>query len=451
MRLALSLALALLAPTLAAQPAADWHLQDPASGVPGIALEAAYDLLDGMAPREVVVAIIDSGVDAEHPDLAPVMWVNADEVAGNGVDDDANGYVDDVHGWSFLGGADGRNVGPERLEIARLVAACRAAATPEPACADYEAAFEAEVAELRQAAANLFPVHAQMKGADSLLAARFPDTYDPAGDVAALNVGGDVEAEGAKRMLSFLSPCRAPPSPSSTGTSPTSGSAWSTTSTRTSTPAPSSATTSRTSPSATTATPTPKAPDASHGTGVAGLVAAARGKRPRHRRHRAEHGCGRAGADHGRPRRARRRRVRQGHRQRDLLRGGQRRAHHQHELRQGLQPGQERRGRGRAVRRRQRRPPRARRRERREGPHAGPQLPDGPHAGRRPRLDVDRGRRELGRRRGPRGGVLQLRAGRRGPLRAGRRGDVPRARRARRRSPTGPALPRRSWRAWPPS
>ncbi len=206
MRFTLAFALAFLALPLAAQPAApaeDWHLADPASGTPGIALDAAYELLAGKTPQEVVVAIIDSGVDSAHPDLAPIMWVNEAEIAGNGEDDDGNGYADDIHGWSFLGGASGENVGAERLEIARLVAACRAAAVADPECAEYETALEEKLGEINAQAANLFPVHAQMRGADSLLAARFPDTYDR-DDVTVLDVAGDIEADQAKRMLSFL-------------------------------------------------------------------------------------------------------------------------------------------------------------------------------------------------------------------------------------------------------
>ena len=64
----------------------------------------------------MIVAIIDSGVDAEHEDLKEIMWTNPGEVAGNGIDDDKNGYVDDIHGWNFIGNKDGRNVGPDNLE-----------------------------------------------------------------------------------------------------------------------------------------------------------------------------------------------------------------------------------------------------------------------------------------------------------------------------------------------
>jgi subtilisin family serine protease len=68
----------------------------------------------------VTVAVIDSGIDTLHEDLKPVLWKNEDEVPGNGKDDDGNGYVDDVHGWNFIGGKDGRNVKQDSYEGARV-------------------------------------------------------------------------------------------------------------------------------------------------------------------------------------------------------------------------------------------------------------------------------------------------------------------------------------------
>ncbi|HEX5520171.1 MAG TPA: S8 family peptidase [Longimicrobiaceae bacterium] len=113
---------------IAAGPAANWWLLDPQSdGVPGIGAERAYrELLAGRTPkRSVTIAIIDSGVDIDHPDLRPNIWTNAREVAGNGKDDDRNGYPDDVHGWDFLGNRDGRDIEYDTYEVTRLYAALR--------------------------------------------------------------------------------------------------------------------------------------------------------------------------------------------------------------------------------------------------------------------------------------------------------------------------------------
>lgn len=98
-----------------------FHLDFQQDGVPGISTDRAYnELLKGRQSQTVVVAVIDSGVDYDHQDLKDNMWVNEDEIPNNGIDDDRNGYIDDIHGWNFIGGRDGRNVDNENLEVVRL-------------------------------------------------------------------------------------------------------------------------------------------------------------------------------------------------------------------------------------------------------------------------------------------------------------------------------------------
>lgn len=85
----------------------NWFLLDPIDdGIMGTGTEKAYEkLLQGKSPKAtIVVAVIDSGIDIDHEDLQGKIWINEDEIAGNGIDDDKNGYVDDVHGWNFIGG-----------------------------------------------------------------------------------------------------------------------------------------------------------------------------------------------------------------------------------------------------------------------------------------------------------------------------------------------------------
>ncbi|MFK5957557.1 MAG: S8 family peptidase [Lutibacter sp.] len=88
--------------------------------IPGMSLDKAYKFLEGKKGVTVIVGVIDSGIDINHEDLKDNIWTNPKEIAGNGIDDDKNGYVDDIHGWNFLGG---NGVGaPEQLEITRLYA-----------------------------------------------------------------------------------------------------------------------------------------------------------------------------------------------------------------------------------------------------------------------------------------------------------------------------------------
>ena len=98
----------------------NWFLLDPATdSVQGVSVEKTYaTLLKGKTSRKVIVAVIDSGIDIDHEDLKDVIWVNEDEIPGNGIDDDNNGYIDDVHGWNFIGGKSGE-VNAETLEVTR--------------------------------------------------------------------------------------------------------------------------------------------------------------------------------------------------------------------------------------------------------------------------------------------------------------------------------------------
>jgi subtilisin family serine protease len=88
--------------------------------IPGMSLDKAYKFLEGKKGVTVVVSVIDSGIDIEHEDLKDVLWTNPNEIAGNGIDDDKNGYIDDIYGWNFLGGNG--DAAPEQLEITRIVA-----------------------------------------------------------------------------------------------------------------------------------------------------------------------------------------------------------------------------------------------------------------------------------------------------------------------------------------
>tara|TARA_R110002073_G_scaffold40547_6_gene115360 strand:+ start:9017 stop:10762 length:1746 start_codon:yes stop_codon:yes gene_type:complete len=88
--------------------------------IPGMSLDKAYDFVKNKNGNVVIVGVIDSGIDVEHEDLKNVVWTNTGEIAGNQKDDDNNGYVDDIHGWNFLGGAKGQS-NPEQLEMTRMV------------------------------------------------------------------------------------------------------------------------------------------------------------------------------------------------------------------------------------------------------------------------------------------------------------------------------------------
>ncbi|WP_454943944.1 S8 family peptidase [Capnocytophaga granulosa] len=110
------------------------------SGYPGISLAEAYKALKGRKAQTVIVGVVDSGVDINHEDLKSIIWTNPKEIPNNGIDDDKNGYVDDVHGWNFLG-----EINQDNLEYVRIL---KKGDTSDP---DYKRAEEKYEKEFKDA------------------------------------------------------------------------------------------------------------------------------------------------------------------------------------------------------------------------------------------------------------------------------------------------------------
>ena len=147
--------------------------------VPGMSVDKTYaELIKNRKGEIVIVGVIDSGVDIDHEDLKNVLWTNPGEIAGNGIDDDKNGFIDDVHGWNFLG-----NIIGENMEFVRIIrklgpkyegkSDSSISAADRKEFATYEKAkaeFEKELAETKmnseryqQMASQLKPAHEAMK------------------------------------------------------------------------------------------------------------------------------------------------------------------------------------------------------------------------------------------------------------------------------------------------
>lgn len=100
-----------------------WYHKDFAStNVYGVNTQNAYKFLEskGLKAKPVIVGVLDSGVEVDHPGLIKNMWTNVNEIPNNGKDDDGNGYIDDVHGWNFIGGKNG-DITDDNLEVTRVV------------------------------------------------------------------------------------------------------------------------------------------------------------------------------------------------------------------------------------------------------------------------------------------------------------------------------------------
>src|SRR5690606_18397295 len=125
------------------------HLDILRDTVPGMSVDRAYEeIIKDKVGKKVIVAVIDSGIEIDHEDLKPQIWINPKEIDGNGKDDDKNGYVDDIHGWNLLGSAN-----EEQLEMARIVGRGD----------DGSAEFQRAKAELEKKRAELKPAQERLE------------------------------------------------------------------------------------------------------------------------------------------------------------------------------------------------------------------------------------------------------------------------------------------------
>ena len=159
----------------------DWQLLDVSDRVVGIsARKAERELLAGKEPkRTVLVAVIDGGIDTAHAALKPHLWSNPKETPGNAKDDDNNGYVDDVRGWNFIGGKDGKDVQYDLLEVTRVWMRCNktpnagpTAKLPAPdptTCKRAAEEYEKVKAENQQMAQQITQIDAVMTRANEIL------------------------------------------------------------------------------------------------------------------------------------------------------------------------------------------------------------------------------------------------------------------------------------------
>src|SRR5680860_947229 len=136
------------------------HLDLVTDTIPGMSVDKAYEeIIKNKKGDKVIVAVLDSGIDLKHEDLADVLWTNKDEKPGNNKDDDNNGYVDDIHGYNFLG--DSYN---EQLEAARIVRLKLGDASTQ---AKAKAEVEKKYAEAQQQKQQYEQIQQVVKNADA--------------------------------------------------------------------------------------------------------------------------------------------------------------------------------------------------------------------------------------------------------------------------------------------
>ncbi|MBA3649610.1 MAG: S8 family serine peptidase [Chitinophagales bacterium] len=193
----------------------DWfHLDPKLDHYYGVSDNRAYsELLKNLTRHTVIVAIIDGGTDVEHPDLKANVWTNPKEISGNGIDDDGNGYIDDIHGWNFIGGKDG-DVQYDNLEITRVYRDLNArfgnsdSSKISPADkADYERYLKVKQDFTREAMTSKFnyTLYGNMAKSLQRLSAELSNDDPTADQVSSFQPENDSLAIAKNLLLSFLS------------------------------------------------------------------------------------------------------------------------------------------------------------------------------------------------------------------------------------------------------
>lgn len=172
------------------------HLDLIKDTIPGMSVDKAYaEIIKNKKGQTVIVAVIDSGIDVDHEDLDDVIWVNKDEIPNNGKDDDKNGYVDDIHGWNFLG--EGYN---EQLEYVRILAS---GDTNNPDYSKAEAEYNKEYQKYSNYKNNYDQIAEQVLNADAKVTAYLGKSEYTAEDINTIETE-DVALQQAISVIKYV-------------------------------------------------------------------------------------------------------------------------------------------------------------------------------------------------------------------------------------------------------
>ena len=175
------------------------HTDLEKDSIPGMSLEKAYAFLEGKKGVEVIVGVVDSGTDLLHEDLKDVAWVNTKEIPNNGIDDDKNGYIDDINGWNFLG-----TTYKEHLEYQRIVK--DPSITDEKTYQEAKAFYDEKLAAAEANKKRYGQMLSMVTSADSTLTKHFSNsdyTKDDVMGIATENSALKESISVAKQMFGF--------------------------------------------------------------------------------------------------------------------------------------------------------------------------------------------------------------------------------------------------------